>query len=34
MTDKTSWELDDLIDKEAGKIYECLFCLGIGYYLV
>ena len=29
MDDRTSWEIDDLVEKEAGKIYECLFCLGL-----
>ena len=28
MTDETSWDIDKLLDKEAGLIYQCTFCLG------
>ena len=31
MEERTSWDIDDLVEKEGGKIYECLFCLGKGF---
>ena len=24
-----SWDIDYLVDKDAAKLFECLFCLGI-----